>query len=161
MEAPTPRERAVAWVLVGIQGALIVAMVVIPRRHAWESSALNSVALTAIGLAAIVGSWAAWHLGRGLTPLPLPNGEVELVVHGPYRWVRHPIYTAVITGMAGIAIRSRTPIVLGLALILAAFLALKARWEETHLRTAFPGYREYERSTGRLFPGIGRLKTED
>ena len=162
MTQPTIRDRVVAWTLVAVQGILIVAIVIIPRRHAWDyNGVVNAVALGGIGLAAILGLWAAWHLGSGLTPLPLPNGAVDLVVRGPYRWVRHPIYTAVIIGMAGIALRSRTPIVIGLAGALAVFLALKARWEETHLRSAFPGYQEYQSRTGRLLPGLGILKTQD
>ena len=162
MDPSTRRDRMTAWGLVAVQAVLIVAIVIIPRRHAWgDITLVNIGALTAIGLAAILGLWSAWHLGRGLTPLPLPNGAVDLVVHGPYRWVRHPIYTAVITGMAGIALRSRTPIVIGLAGALAVFLALKARWEEIHLQAAFPGYLEYQSRTGRLLPGLGKLKTQD
>jgi protein-S-isoprenylcysteine O-methyltransferase Ste14 len=69
--------------------------------------------------------------------------------------VRHPIYTAVMVGVAGIALRSRTPIVLGMAALLVVFLGLKARWEERHLAEAFAEYETYRARTGRFLPRIG------
>jgi protein-S-isoprenylcysteine O-methyltransferase Ste14 len=162
MTQPTQHDRIIAWTLVAGQGILIVAIVIIPRRHAWDyNGVVNAGALGGVGVAAMLGLWAVRHLGSGLTPLPLPNGAVDLVVRGPYRWVRHPIYTAVIIGLTGIAVRSRTPAAIAVAVLLAAFLAIKARWEEIHLQSAFPGYREYQKTTGRLLPGLGRLKTQD
>jgi len=143
--------------LVTVQGALIAAIVLIPRRHAWSDQVvLTWLAWVAIATASLLGMWGAINLGRGLTPLPLPNGAVELVTRGPYRWIRHPIYSAVILGMFGIAIRSRTPVVLAFAAVLTLFLAAKARWEERHLRRAFAGYTEYKQRAGRFIPGLGR-----
>lgn len=128
---------------------------------AWDGLAvLSAIGWTGIGAALILGIWGSLHLGRGAdTPLPLPNGATELVTRGPYRWIRHPLYTAVIIGTAGIALRSRTPVVIAAAIGLAAFLAAKARWEERHLRTAFAGYADYAGKTGRFVPGVGRVRS--
>lgn len=147
------RDIVIGWILVGIQGAFIAAIVVVPRDAAFDGGALVDVAAGAlIAAAALLGLWGFRHLGSGLTPLPLPNGAVDLVTSGPYRWIRHPIYTAVIVGMAGIALRTRTPLVMGLAGGLGVFLWLKARWEERHLRDGFPGYADYARRTAMFLP---------
>jgi len=160
MTPPTRRDRLTAWLLVAVQASLIAAAVMIPRRPAWsENDGVTILAEAAIWIALAVGVWGALHLGRGLTPLPLPNGAVELVTRGPFRWIRHPLYSAVILGVSGIALRSRTPIVIGIAIGLGLFLGLKARWEEQHLRTAFAGYAEYATQTGRFLPGVGKVRS--
>jgi len=152
------RDRLIAWGLVAIQFALVAAVVVIPRDPAWNDLVVvGAIAWAMIAVAVALGGWGMLSLGSGLTPLPLPNGQVELVTRGPYRWVRHPIYTAVVMGVAGIAILSRTPAALAIAVTLGLFLALKARWEEQHLSAAFPGYAEYAQRVGRLVPGVGRI----
>lgn len=151
------RNRTIGWGLVAIQAALIGAAVLIPRDPAWEGHQwLTVIGWGLIGVAFVVGGWGALHLGSGLTPLPLPNGATDLVTRGPYRWIRHPIYTAVIMGVAGIALRSRTPAVLGVAAALGGFLWFKARWEEQHLSEAFPGYAEYTSHTGGFVPRVRR-----
>jgi protein-S-isoprenylcysteine O-methyltransferase Ste14 len=161
MSQSSQSDRIIAWILVVIQGTLIAAIVLIPRQHAWSEQVLITwLAWGAIAIAVLLGSWGAINLGSGLTPLPLPNGAVELVTRGPYRWIRHPIYSAVMLGMSGVAVRSRTPAVIAVAVVLSLFLAVKARWEEKHLRSTFPGYSDYERRVGRFIPGVGKVKTE-
>jgi protein-S-isoprenylcysteine O-methyltransferase Ste14 len=151
--AHSRRDTVTGWILVGVQFAFIAAIVLVPRDAAFDGGrAVDIVAWGLITVAVALGLWGFRHLGDGLTPLPLPNGSVDLVTSGPYGWIRHPIYTAVIIGMAGIAIRSRTPAALGLAVGLAVFLGLKARWEETHLRAEFPGYSEYTDTTSMFVP---------
>lgn len=149
----TRRDIAIAWVLVGIQFLFIGAIVLVPRDAAFDGGvAVDIAAWVLVGFAALLGVWGFRNLGDGLTPLPLPNGAVELVTSGPYRWIRHPIYAAVIVGMAGIALRTRTPLAIGLVAGLAVFLWLKARWEEGHLRTGFPGYEGYAAATAMFLP---------
>lgn len=148
-------DRAVAWVLVASQFVLIAAVVLAPGEHWVVSTWMQVCAAGAIAVAALLGVWAARWLGKGLTPLPLPNGRTDLVVHGPYRWVRHPIYTAVLIGTAGVALRSGTWWSVAAAGGLAALFMVKARWEELHLDAAFPGYAAYHSRTGRFVPGVG------
>ena len=147
--------RTTAWLLVVAQFVLIGAVVVLPGDHWQVTSIHQAITLALIGVALALGLWAARWLGAGLTPLPLPNGRVDLVVHGPYRWVRHPMYSAVIIGMGGIAVRSGSWWSAGAWLALVVLLAVKSRWEERHLVTAFPGYEAYRTRTGRFMPGLG------
>jgi protein-S-isoprenylcysteine O-methyltransferase Ste14 len=147
------RDTIIGWSLVAIQGLLIVGVVVVPRHPVWDGGrAVDATAWALIALGAILGAWGFVHLGSGLTPLPLPNGAVELITSGPYRMMRHPIYTAVMVGMSGIALTTRTPIAMAIAAGLIVFLNAKARWEERHLRIAFAGYQEYAHTTARFVP---------
>ncbi len=149
------RARTTAWLFVVAQMALIAAVVVAPGNQ-WDAPRASRYASwVMVGIAAVLGLWAACWLGRGLTPLPLPNGKVDLVTGGPYRWVRHPMYSAVMLGMAGIALRSGSWWSCAAAVSLVGLLAAKARWEERHLAAAFPGYPEYRKRTGRFLPGVG------
>jgi len=153
----TRRDTAVAWFFVAIQAALLGAMVFYPRDFGWSPTPLMvTVGFVFMGAGVIVGFLSAAHLGRGLTPSPLPNGAARLVTKGPYRFVRHPIYTSVILLGIGIAIRSGSWIVT-LALIgLVLLFEVKSRWEEMHLADTFPGYERYLETTGRFLPTLSQ-----
>lgn len=147
------RDRLIAWVLVLVQFGFIGGIVLVPRDAAFDGGiVVDVVAWGLVAIAGALGLWAFRHLGDGLTPVPLPNGAVELVTTGPYRWIRHPMYTAVILGIGGIALRTRTPLAIALAGGLALFLWAKAEWEERHLRAHFEGYADYAGRTGRFLP---------
>src|SRR5215469_6934447 len=65
-----------------------------------------SDAIGKIGLAlAIVGValaiWARWHLGENWSGTVTLKEEHELVRSGPYRYIRHPIYTGMLVALAG------------------------------------------------------------
>ena len=79
----------------------------------------------------------------------------ELLTHGPYGWVRHPIYTGILMMLAGTAIAMGTSAAL-LGLALATFgLIIKLRQEEELMRAEFAGaYADYERRVKRLVPFV-------
>ena len=156
-EAHSRRDTAVAWGFVAIQFALLAVMVFYPRDAAWvPTDLMRSVGLAFMGAGVVIGLWSALYLGRGLTPSPLPNGSANLVTHGPYRFVRHPIYTSVMLLGIGMAIRSGS-LVVSIALVgLVTLFAIKSRWEEMHLSDTFPGYERYMGVTGRFIPRLAR-----
>ncbi len=148
-----PSHTRVAWSFVAVQAALLIAIVATPRGDDWAHAGwLDAVAFGVLALGVALGLWSALRLGRGLTPSPLPNGAVDLVTRGPYRWVRHPMYTAVMLIVAGVTIRSGSVVVLAEALALVLLFNVKARWEEHRLAEVFPGYRDHEAVTGRFLP---------
>jgi protein-S-isoprenylcysteine O-methyltransferase Ste14 len=152
----TGRATIVAWSFVAAQFALIGLMVFAPRARGFDLGAAGRIAGIGLMVAGgALGLWSAVYLGRGLTPSPLPNGSVDLVVAGPYRWARHPMYVAVMLFMAGVAIRSGSWLVVAAFGGLVVLFSVKARWEEAHLRDAFPGYERYGERTRRFFPGPG------
>ena len=109
------------------------------------------VAVLATGLAFAV--WARVHLGRNWSGTVTIKEGHELIRSGPYAYVRHPIYTGVLTAVLGTALASGTVhAALGL-LVIAAALLRKLRIEERFLRETFPqDYPDYSAHTPALIP---------
>ena len=108
--------------------------------------------------AAVVGALVAYvsarALGRALTPFPRPKRGSDLVVRGPYRIVRHPIYAAGILFFLGYSLFASMP-ALALTLVLVVLWAHKARVEEEWLAESYPEYYAYRALTRfRFVPGI-------
>jgi protein-S-isoprenylcysteine O-methyltransferase Ste14 len=113
-------------------------------------------------LAGVLGAAGAW---LGLAALranrpgnfnirPEPRAGGQLVAHGPYRRVRHPMYAAVLLLTAAAAVVAASG---GAALAWTALLAvlvLKAGLEERWLAAHHAGYADYCRRTRRLLPGL-------
>jgi protein-S-isoprenylcysteine O-methyltransferase Ste14 len=97
-----------------------------------------------LGLALVV--WASVTMGKSLTPFPRPKRGGELVVHGPFRFVRHPIYLGGVLVALGLSLVFSAYALLFTA-ALAVFWLAKARLEERHLVERFPGYADYRRRT--------------
>ena len=77
-----------------------------------------------------------------------------LIRSGPYRWIRHPIYTAVcLFAWAGIAANGSTGALL-LGALLSAGAVLRIVCEERLLIARYPEYREYAGSTNRMVPFV-------
>ncbi len=148
-------ERVTAWLLVGVQVVLLVAVVLVPEREDWPDLGVVATVLLAAGL--LLGLWAITVFGRGVTPSPLPAETASLVTRGPYRWMRHPMYTAVTILCAGLVVRSRSWIGVVVLAVVAGFFAYKARWEEHRLTARYPSYAEYATRVGRFLPGVGRI----
>ncbi len=120
---------------------------------AQPSGRLHWLAISAIGV--VVGLYTLAHnkLGNfGIYPEPLDNAC--LVTSGPYRWIRHPMYTSLLLFMLGIALyRNAWPNHLGLALLMLAIFG-KMQREEAHLHLKFTDYSDYVKRTRRLLPGV-------
>jgi protein-S-isoprenylcysteine O-methyltransferase Ste14 len=106
-----------------------------------------------LGLALAI--WSRRCLGRYWSGKITIKVEHRLVRSGPYRVVRHPIYTALLSLYAGTAIVSgELHALIGLALVIYAYLR-KIRLEEANLMKAFGAeYRDYRRETWDLLPGV-------
>jgi len=103
------------------------------------------VGLAAVTLGAVLAGWAVGSLGPALSPHPEPRPGTMLVQRGPYAHLRHPIYAGLALAALGTAISIRSWIALTTGVVLAAFLAVKARYEESRLRVSVPGYAAYQR----------------
>ncbi|MGI9609178.1 MAG: methyltransferase family protein [Acidimicrobiia bacterium] len=146
-------ERGGVWV--AIQVGLLVAIVLAGRLELAPFTSRAGLARVLIAAALVLGAAAALSLGRNLTPYPKPVAAGTMIVRGPYRVVRHPIYTAVIVGMLGVAVRAGDWVSVGLALLLLPFFYAKSTYEEQHLLDHYPGYADYQqRVPRRLVPGL-------
>lgn len=112
-------------------------------------------AVIAAGAAIALGLWAlsANRLGNfNIRPLPRAGGQ--LIQHGPYRWIRHPMYSALLLAGAAAA-RVAGDVETWLVLVaLAVVLVIKANVEERGMSERYPAYREYRQRTRRFVPGL-------
>jgi protein-S-isoprenylcysteine O-methyltransferase Ste14 len=104
---------------------------------------LIGTAITAVGLGFSV--WARAHLGRNWSGTVTLKEDHELVRGGPYRFVRHPIYTGLLVAFAGSAVaRGEWRGVLAVAIAFIALwrkLKLEERWLEETFGEAYARYR--------------------
>lgn len=132
-------------------GWLRAAAVPLPSRARW-----GGAGLAAGGLALL--AWAHQTLGANFSGALKLQAEHQLITGGPYRWVRHPIYTAIVMVAAGIGLVTANRLVLALPLAFAVFFVVRAPREEAMLVSAFGDqYQAYQQRTGRFVP---RLRAE-
>jgi protein-S-isoprenylcysteine O-methyltransferase Ste14 len=86
-------------------------------------------------------------LRRVIQVAPAPKAGGHLVEAGVYRWLRHPIYTAMVALLAGLWLRRPTLATAAAAAIVMVFLVVKSRYEESLLLTAYPDYAAYRART--------------
>ena len=142
---------------------LLVAFSLLSRRWAhygWlgarfvsESDAIAwiGVLLTAAGVA--IAIWARWHLGANWSGVVTLKEGHELIRSGPYRTIRHPIYSGILLAMLGSAIAIGE--IRGLLAVAIAWLSFyaKARREESLLTQEFgERFAEHQRRTGMFLP---------
>jgi protein-S-isoprenylcysteine O-methyltransferase Ste14 len=109
-------------------------------------------ALTALGLSFTI--WARVHLGRNWSGTVTLKDDHALIRTGPYRQVRHPIYSGALLALAETVLAvGEWRGVVALALVFLAFLR-RVRVEEKQLRAIFPDYDQYRRETAALVPFI-------
>ncbi len=96
--------------------------------------------------------WARVQLGRNWGMPMTQKAEPELVTSGPYRFVRHPIYSGLILGVLGTALVTNL-IGLIIVAILGAYFYYSASVEERNLIETFPtAYPAYRTRTKMLIP---------
>jgi protein-S-isoprenylcysteine O-methyltransferase Ste14 len=93
---------------------------------------------------------AAWRIGIDT------EGTSTLVQSGPYRRMRHPIYSFQMVMLIGAALLLPTPVSVGILLLHFTCASIKASDEEKHLEAVYGSeYREYMNRSGRFFPRLG------
>ncbi len=131
-----------------IKGGLLAARI-IPRS---KTSEIIASALVFAGL--VLALWARAALGRNWSGrITLKEGH-ELAQQGPYRLVRHPIYSGLLMMAFGTAILGGHVGAFLAVILYPCGLWLKLRQEEKLLTTYFPGYTEYMSRTKALIPFV-------
>ncbi len=156
------RESGRAQLLYRIPMILAAVLLAFPR---WLPSVLWARVLPAATWASAVGAllvaaglgfsvWARVHLGRNWSAHVVVKEGHSLIRTGPYRRVRHPIYTGILLAFLGMAVAiGEVRAILAFVLALASF-GYKARAEEARMRAVFPEYEAYCRESAALVPGV-------
>jgi protein-S-isoprenylcysteine O-methyltransferase Ste14 len=116
-------------------------------------TAVLGVAITAAGLGFAV--WARAYIGTNWSSSVTVKVGHQLIRTGPYRWVRHPIYSGMILAMLGTALeRRQVRGVIAVVLLYAGF-KIKSKIEERTMTNTFGAeYADYSRSTGAIVPKL-------
>jgi len=100
--------------------------------------------------------WSFKTLGKYYVPSLKILKNHKLIKDGPYKWIRHPIYLSELLGGFGLALLAQNVILIVIAIVsLYVILFLRMPIEEKMLINTFGNkYKEYMKSTERLFPKI-------
>ncbi|MBM3861357.1 MAG: isoprenylcysteine carboxylmethyltransferase family protein [Verrucomicrobia bacterium] len=140
-----------ARLLVGLQLAIIAVLLL---TGPWI--ARTWLALEAAG--GLLLLWAVATMGfRHLRTHPEVSPGAPLLTGGPYRWIRHPMYTGVLLGMGALVLERLTWERGVLWLSLLAVLLAKLTFEESMLHARFSDYAAYCQRTKRLLPFLFAL----
>jgi protein-S-isoprenylcysteine O-methyltransferase Ste14 len=142
-----------------LNGLSALAVILLLRVFHGGSAAVYSPVLGAIGAVVFVSGialaiWARIHLGRNWGMPMTQRAEPELVTSGPYRFVRHPIYTGLLAGLLGTALATN---LFGLIIVavLVGYFYYSASVEEKNLIATFPAaYPAYRSATKMLIPFV-------
>ena len=151
----TPGTDAAEWagrLLVVLQFGLLALL-------GWRAMAAPSaISVQVVSLLAASGLLALWALAANrpgnfnIRPTPRQGGT--LITSGPYRWIRHPMYTSVLLAAAAAAWNSFETADTLLWLALLGVLLAKATIEERALVRRFPDYQDYRVRTTRFVPWL-------
>lgn len=140
--------RGLSYLLVGVQFACLAGILlsgpIIPPAPLWA---------LVVMLGVLLGVWAVLAMRiPEVSVLPEVRPGARLVTRGPYRWLRHPMYSAVLLLGLGLVMGAPSPLRWGLWLVLLADLVVKLNYEERLLGRRFSGYQAYRQRTWRIVP---------
>ena len=122
----------------------------LPIEVRWLGAGLSAIAVPLI-------VWMFRSLGRNVTDTVAIRREHTLVRHGPYRWIRHPLYSFGGLLFTGIILMVANWFVVVMGFVAFSILVIRTPIEEAKLIERFGDeYRAYMKQTGRFLPRLGR-----
>ena len=120
-----------------------------------DTRVVNLCGLTITAAALGFAIWARFTLGRNWSGTVTVKAGHELIRSGPYRFVRHPIYSGILAGLVGTSIGEGTlPSLIGVVIALDG-LRMKWKTEERFMVEQFGAqYVQYQREVKAVIPGL-------
>jgi protein-S-isoprenylcysteine O-methyltransferase Ste14 len=141
----------------GVRYLSVACFIIQPAWLAWSAISLPlwlrwlGVPLGAAGAALL--TWSFHSLGRNLTASVVTRGDATLITTGPYRWMRHPFYTAFGLSFVADALMTANWFVALLGIVVFVLLIVRTRTEEAQLVARFgDAYLQYMERTGQFLP---------
>jgi protein-S-isoprenylcysteine O-methyltransferase Ste14 len=158
--AKESRGRYTRFSVARIALVVLVAFLIRSNWHHGEGAGLHvGPVLSGVGLALWVAGlafavWARLYIGRNWGMPMTRRAQPGLVTTGPYRFVRHPIYSGILLAVIGTALATTLWALIAAALV-GAFFAFSATREEKFLAGEFPdSYPAYQARTKMLVPFV-------
>lgn len=132
-----------------------------PSWMAWSKIGLPEGARwlgVGLGVLCVLGIyWLFSSIGSGITPTSATRREHQLVMSGPYRWVRHPLYTVGSSMFVAFGLMADNWFIAALGVLAFIAMAIRTPKEEANLIAKFGDeYREYMKRTGRFLPRFSK-----
>lgn len=143
--------------------AAVFAYLINPAWMSWSQVALPSWLRWSglvLGLAADTFSlWVFSNLGNNVSPTVATRASHQLVTSGPYRWIRHPLYSMGMLAYLSFALLAANWFVALLSIVVFMILLVRLPQEEAHLVEKFGDeYRGYMDRTGRFLPRLRAVR---
>ncbi len=110
------------------------------------------ISLTFYLFATLIFAFSAVALGSALTASPIPKDDAELVTRGIYKYVRHPMYSALLLIGTGLFLATFNYFSVIFYFSLIGLLIVKSRYEDALLACRHKDAKRYQASTGRFLP---------
>ncbi len=140
-------------------GLVVILAFVLLRVFKGDTLAVHTLILEVVGTILFASGialavWARIYLGRNWGMPMTKKDEPELVTSGPYRYVRHPIYSGILLAMLGTALATNIYWLIAFV-VLGVYFVYSATVEEKLLTTTFPStYPSYRTRTKMLIPFV-------
>ena len=140
----------------------LIAYLINPVWIGWASYAspvwLRWLGVLTAGTGWVLTFWMFQSLGNNITDTVVTRREHHLVTTGPYRWIRHPLYTFGSLFYLGLGLIAASWLILLMACLAFFLLSLRTPKEEAQLLARFGDeYADYTESTGRYLPKLSTL----
>jgi protein-S-isoprenylcysteine O-methyltransferase Ste14 len=140
-------------------GLLFLVAFVLTRVFNTHTLAVHSVILRVVGTVLFAAGlalavWARIYLGRNWGMPMTKKEEPELVTSGPYRYVRHPIYSGLLLALLGTGLATNLYLLIAVV-IGGAYFVYCAKVEERLMTESLPAaYGQYKAATKMLIPFV-------
>lgn len=142
----------------------LLAYVINPDWMSWSSVNLplwiRWVGVAGAATSAVLLFTVLFSLGKNLTDTVVTRAHHTLVTTGPYRWIRHPFYTAYGLGLASYAVVTANWFLALIGFLTMILVIMRTSIEEQKLIERFGDhYANYMHRTGRFFPRLTAFRS--